>query len=71
MCNLGNNIRDSVENIGSSYKLPSFMNNEWKQTFLNMTHEPISRYVRREDLYALYQLATNPKNASNDMETRF
>lgn len=71
MCNLGNNIRDSVENIGSSYKLPSFMNNEWKQTFLNMTHEPISRYVRREDLYALYQLATNPKYASNDMETRF
>lgn len=71
MCDMNNNVRTTVENIGSSYAIPSLANNNWKQVFLNMHHDPISRYVRREDLYALYQLATNPKYSSSDMKVRF
>lgn len=62
-------IRRKVENIGAAYDSPLPFN-PFIPVFNSMTKPPISSYIRKEDLYALYQLATNPKYASNDMESR-
>lgn len=62
-------IRKKVEHIGAAYE-SSLPFNPFIPTFDRMTKPPISSYIRKEDLYALYQLATNPKYASNDMEAR-
>lgn len=62
-------IRRKVENIGAAYDSPLPFN-PFIPVFDSMTKPPISSYIRKEDLYALYQLATNPKYASNDMESR-
>lgn len=64
------NIRTKVESIGCSPVMQSLASNSALYRFDTMYHDPISKYVRREDLYALYQLATNPKYASSDMESR-
>lgn len=64
------NIRTKVESIGCSPVMQSLASNSALYRFDTMYHDPILKYVRREDLYALYQLATNPKYASSDMESR-
>lgn len=64
-------IRTKIENIGSSLDMAlPFANAAYTRIFDSMRHAPIESYVRREDLYALYQLATNPKYSSSDMQSR-